>query len=260
MKDGEESILTDIDTRITVPVVKHADVSPLFIIAQAVSRGMSMADMKDLVAMARQERLDKAAQAFAEALTAFQSECPQIEKWKEGGRTKDPNAKAAYKYAPFEEIDHVARPFMVKHRIVTTFNSKATEKGITVTCRVRVGTHFEETEAFVPSITGNSLVNAAQIQAMMLSYGKRYALCAALNIVCKDEDTDGLAGDSINKAQVDEIMGLVKQCSDAGKPVAFPKFLEWMGVEKLEDLPQRELAKALSELRNKLRAAKGGDK
>lgn len=237
------------------PLVRHhIEISPLSIIAQAIEKGMSMADMKDLVAMARQERLDKAAQAFADALTAFQRDCPQIEKIKSG-------AKDAYRYAPFEEVDRVARPYMVKHSIVPTFTTNTDEKGsMLVTCRIRVGTHTEETTIRLPPLQGNNLVNSAQVEAQRISYGKRYALCAALNIVTTAEDTDGLVGDNVNKAQQDEIMGLIRQCNEAGKPVDFTRFKEWLQIEKLEDLPQRELPKALTELRNKLKAAKGGPK
>jgi hypothetical protein len=237
------------------PLVRHQiEISPLSLIAQAIEKGMSVADLKGLFELQERYEKNKAAQAFAEAITRFQSECPQIEKIKSG-------AKDAYRYAPFEEVDRVARPYMVRHSIVPTFTTNTDEKGcMTVTCRIRVGTHFEETTIRLPLLQGNNLVNSAQVEAQRISYGKRYALCAALNIVTTNEDTDGLVGDNINKAQQEEITGLIRQCIEAGKPVDFVRFKEWLQIDKLEDLPQRELPKALTELRNKLKAAKGGGK
>jgi hypothetical protein len=250
-----EAAALEAETPIASPLVRHhIEISPLSLIAQAIEKGMSVADLKGLFDLQERYERNKAAQAFAEAITRFQRECPQIEKINSG-------AKDAYRYAPLEEVDRVARPYMVKHSIVPTFTTSTDEKGsMLVTCRIRVGTHTEETTIRLPPLQGNNLVNSAQVEAQRISYGKRYALCAALNIVTTAEDTDGLVGDNVNKAQQDEIMGLIRQCNEAGKPVDFTRFKEWLQIEKLEDLPQRELPKALTELRNKLKAAKGGPK
>lgn len=239
--------------------------SPLALINNAINRGMSVADLQGLFDLQERFERQQAAQKFAEAITAFQSECPQIEKVKAGGAPKARDGgyqpPPAYHYAPYEEILRVAGPLMVKHGIVATFTTKTSDKGVmAITCRIRVGTHSEETNMDVPSPGGNSLVNAAQIQAMTLSYAKRYSLCAALNIVTKDEDNDCQVGDTINAAQVQEILNLIEQCKQAGTPVAFDRFKQWLCVEKLEELPQRELSKALTELRNKLAQAKKGAK
>jgi hypothetical protein len=228
------------------------DNRPLSLIAQAIAKNMSIADLKGLFDL--QERFEKqqAAQKFADALTAFQAEMPQVEKWKEG-------AKGAYKFAPYETIMEAAKPLLVKHAIVATFNTQQEPTGITITCRIRVGTHFEETALFMPTPQGNNMINAAQNQGITLSYAKRNALKAALNIVERGEDLDGtLAGDFVNGSQIAELNGLIEQCGKAGAPIHFQKLLEWLGVDSLDKLPQRDLAKAVTELRNKLAQAKKG--
>ena len=243
-----------------VPVVNAGQIStiqatPLSLIAQAIGKGMSVSDLTGLFELQQRFEQQQAARAFAEAITAFQSECPQIEKWKEG-------AKGAYKYAPYESVMAVAGPIMVKHGIVATFTTKQTDKGLDVSCRIRVGTHCEVTELFMPTSAPNNMINAAQNQGITLSYARRNSLKMALNVVERGEDADGsLLGDFINPTQIGEINGLIDQCSRAGCPVHFQKFLEWLGIDSLDKLPQRELGKATTELRNKLAGhLKGGKK
>jgi len=226
--------------------------TPMALIAQAIESGVSVQELQGLFDLQERYERREAAQAFATAITAFQAEMPQVEKWKEG-------SKGAYKYAPYESIMKVAGPLLVKHGIVVTFTTKQEPTGLTVTCRIRVGTHAEETELYMPTPAANPMINAAQNQGITLSYAKRNAIKAALNIVETGEDLDGdPAGDLVNGSQIRELNDAIKRCEDAGAPVHFGKFLEWLQVKTLDQLPQRELGKALAELRNKLAAAKKG--
>jgi hypothetical protein len=221
-------------------------------IAEAIRRGLSVADLKGLFDLQERFERNQAAQKFADALTAFQSKMPQVDKWKEG-------AKGAYKYAPYESIMEQAKPILVECGIVITFTTKQTERGIDCTCRVRVGTHSETTELFMPTPAGNNMINVSQNQGITLSYAKRNALKAALNIVERGEDVDGsMLGDCINKEQIAELLGLVEQIKQAGIAFDFVRFKQYLNVEKLEELPQRELPKAVAALRDKLKPKGGG--
>jgi hypothetical protein len=82
-----------------------------------------------------------------------------------------------------------------------------------------------------------------------LSYAKRYALCAALNIVVTDEDNEDQLGTTIDADQLTEIELLIR---DVNADV--PKFLAWAGVKTLAELPAAKYAEAARMLRSK----KGG--
>lgn len=143
------------------------------------------ADMDKLDKMLdMQERIlnRNAKQAFTADLAAMQSELPLVGKAGEG------HNKA--KYAKLEDINEAIRPTLQKYGFAVTFRTKQTDKTLTVIAILshRLG-HSEDTDLILPLDTSGSK-NAVQAVGSTISYGKRYALCALLNISTGD-DTDG---------------------------------------------------------------------
>ena len=153
----------------------------------------------------------------------------------------------------------VAGPLMVKHGIVATFTTEDYEKGVIIILRIRVGIHSEETRLKMPSPQGNKLVSESQIMGMTMSFGKRYALQAALNIVSRDEDPDGfLAQIHLTGQQIQEINGYLAELQDLGKQGYVSGFVKWLGPDyrDLSDVPQTEYGRAIYELQRKLKEVK----
>lgn len=143
------------------------------------------ADMEKLSKMLDlQERIlnRNAKQAFTADLAAMQAELPLVGKHGEG------HNKA--KYALLEDINEAIRPTLQKYGFAVTFRVKQQPGMATITAILshRIG-HSEETDLILPLDTSGSK-NAVQAVGSTLSYGKRYALCALLNISTGD-DTDG---------------------------------------------------------------------
>lgn len=215
--------------------------------------------VKKFMEMEHDYATHQAAKVFAQAVTGFQSECPPVFK----GRT----AKAAgnfqgFDFASFDDVMRVAKPLLTKYAIVPTFTTETVEHGrgaeIKCTCRVRVGIHVEETAVTVPiPPSATAKPNDTHQYAQAVTYAKRYALCAALNIVCTNDDND--ATPQVQYAtteQIAEINILIEQCADAGKPVTFDRFLKWLAVDNLENLDTAGVAKAVTELKSRLAATK----
>ncbi len=91
-----------------------------------------------------------------------------------------------------------------------------------VTCRVRVGTHFEESAVTVPIPSGS--VNATQLHAQGVTYGKRYSFCAALGITITDQQDDDASSmfETVTDEQVIEMDELLKE-----KNIKVAAFLGW---------------------------------
>ncbi len=188
----------------------------------------------------------RAAEKFGAALAAFQAECPQIHK----SRTTK-GGKWNFTYASLDDVMRVATPIMARHGISTAFDSEhvAQDKGpavINVTVRVRVGSYSEDRKFGCPVPTD---LNASQPQqwGAALSYAKRYALCAAMNIVVTDEDQDAAnVMDYITMDQASQIERLLKE-SGANRQ----RFFEWAQIEGLEDMQKADFAKAVDMLQRK---------
>lgn len=145
-----------------------------------------------------QERiLDRnAKQAFTADLAQMQIELPRVVEHGKGHN----NAK----YALLEDINDAIRPTLHKYGFAVTFRVKQEGSGINVTTVLshREG-HSEETSIFLAPDTSGSK-NAVQSVGSTISYGKRYGLCAMLNISTGDDtdgETVGIAGDWVSAIQ-----------------------------------------------------------
>ncbi len=211
------------------------------LIRAAIDKGVDPEQLSKLLDLEERWQRNQAANAFAAAITGFQSECPMVRK----GRQAQFSGKDAYKFASFDDVMRVARPLLSKYAIVVTFTTATSEKGMVVTCRIRVGTHCEETSLDMP--IPEMRVNDTQKAGAALSYLKRYALCAALNIVVTDEDDDASQQfDTVDSTDVEQLNILIEE-----KGVDLARFLKYANVERLDLIPKSEMPKLLDMLKRK---------
>lgn len=217
--------------------------TPLTILSAAVASGIDPDKLGRLMELAEGWEKNRAAERFADAVSQFQAECPVIFKSRTA-KVKD----WQYAFASYDDVMREAAPVLAKCGIALTFSTEPAPGGLKVTCRVRVGTHYEDHALTVP--LPQMTVNDTQRFGAALSYAKRYALCAALNIVVTDEDDDAVTQlTNIDEAQRAELERLIGE-----KNVDMPRFLAWAGVDDLARLPAADFPKALDMLRRK----KGG--
>lgn len=223
--------------------------NPLALIELALKSQVAPDQIGELYKLAQRWQDDRVAEAFAEAITGFQNECPVIYK----GKTAD-TGKFIYKFADYSDVMLEIRPLLRKYRLAVTFATEQAGNQLKVICKVRHGTHVEETPFTVP--IPQMPVNATQQFGAALSYAKRYALCAALNIVVADDMDDDAAPlvARVTEAQAKEVADLVKK---AGRKIE--SFLHWAGVESLKDLSVAKYQEATRMLQGK-RPANGTPK
>ena len=83
-----------------------------------------------------------------------------------------------------------------------------------------------------------------------ISYGKRYAAIALLNIVShapEDHDTDGaVTNEFVSDEQIDKLRELIVE---SGADI--PRFLTYMNVDKIDDIPAKKFGDAVAALQKK---------
>lgn len=158
-----------------------------------------------------QERvLDRQAlMAYSAAMAAMQTELPSIT---ERGKTN-----TGY-YATLEDIVDTVRPIMKKHGFAVSFRIETQERGIQVTgVLMHQDGHREETSMLLPADTSGSK-NAVQAFGSSTSYGKRYVLCALLNITTRGQDDDGHSAAPVKLVtpfQAGQLKQLITACPPA---------------------------------------------
>lgn len=180
------------------PVVSAVDpnATPMQMLAIMTQRGVSMADLKDLVALAKDWEANQARRAFVEAMAAFKAEPVTILK------TKDVNIPggAKFKHAVLADVVDGVVSQLSKHGLSHNW---IVETGdiITVKCVVthKMG-HSESAQMSAPPDTGPGR-NRIQAVGSTTTYLQRYTLMALLGLAAKDMDNDGSGGKKARPAE-----------------------------------------------------------
>lgn len=209
--------------------------------------------MERLLAMRERVMERQAKQAFTEAKLRMRNALPEISmRGMITIREKNPphNIIQETPFARFEDIHAAVMPVLTEHGFDLSFkNGMAPDGKVRVTTILsHVDGHSEETYFDLPHDSTGSK-NAVQAVGSATSYGKRYGTLSILNIRVVGEDDDGdLAGrpDTITNEQNLELGTLADEVG-----ADMPRFLQFLGVDKLSDLPASQFDKAKSALQLK---------
>lgn len=228
----------------TTELAEYVAPNPFTMLEAAIERGMEPAQLSQMMDLCERHERNQAAAAFGAAISKFQRLCPAVHKGRKA-TINSPKGNYSYQFAGYDDVMRQAGPHLSECGIALSFSTEAIEKGIRVTTRVRVGIHAEDYTLDVP--VPDMRVNDTQRYGAALSYAKRYGVCAALNIVVTDEDTDAnTCYDPIDAEQEIEILELIER-KNANKL----GFLKWLCVESVSEIPAKDYAKAVAALRSK---------
>lgn len=202
--------------------------------------------MERLMAMYERVEAKRAEAEFAEALADMQPHLPAIA---ERGKAKV-NGDVRYTFALWEDINAAIKPILQQYGFALSFRTDFTD-GIAVTGVLthRSG-HSERTTIKLPTDASGSK-NAVQAVASSVSYGKRYTAGALLNLTSHGEDDDAFTA-AVEYCTDEQLATLNEWIKATGSDKA--KFLKFLKVDSLDNLPAKQYDKALSALRAKEKA------
>lgn len=168
--------------------------------------------MERLMAMHERMQSKKAEQAFNSAMAQMQCEIPTVF---EGAV----NLHTGNSYATLDDITRTLKPIMQRHGFALTFKVDNAEKSISVTgILMHRDGHREQTTMTLPADIGKGR-NEVQAVGSSTTYGKRYVMCALLNITTgetRDDDAqsaDGSDTDDMRAQVVQDILERVGQAT-----------------------------------------------
>lgn len=235
-------------------VIEHKENTPtvseaatvMEMIVRAASDNTDVAKLEKLMDL--QERiLDRnAKQAFSSDFVRMKPHLPKIL------RTKN-NTQTNSKYAPLEEINTQIDPVLNQYGFATaTKIVSQTERSVTVRAQLwHTQGHVEETELMVPlddvGIKGNVNKTLPHAVAASVTYAKRLAICALLNISTgNDADGNPVSNETVPIDVAAEIDLMIVQVGADKK-----RFLDYMGVEDVRNIRLVDKQKAFNALNAK---------
>lgn len=190
--------------------VQNEAVAMISMIERAASNPSVDPDKLERLYALHERMQDKSAEkSFYAAMAEMQPHLPVVEHTKKiGYKDKQGNDVVKGTYTPWEDIDELVRPIYTRYGFGLSFDvgqSPNTPVSITAIVMHRDG-HKTSTTIQLPADSSGSK-NAVQAVGSAITYGKRYAACAALNITTRGvegetEDDDGeKAGQEMNASQ-----------------------------------------------------------
>jgi ERF superfamily len=226
-----------------LPVVQTEDSTLLAVISRAAADPKTDVEkMERLMAMYERIGAKRAETEFAAAFSTMQDKLPAI--------AERGDVPGRYTFAKWEDINAVIKPILTQHGFALSFRTDCVD-GIAVTGVLsHSGGHSISTTIKLPADpSGNK--PAVQAIASSVSYGKRYAAGALLNLTSHGEDDDAFAasqGSSGATQWIDRVNG----CADL-------KALESLGEElassSMQDAAKKTIRGAYIAKRKELQAA-----
>jgi len=220
---------------------------------------VDVSKMQALLDMRTQIRREDARQEFWGAMARLQPKLPRITK---DGAILNYDKTVKSRYARYEDIDAGLRPLLQEEGFSVFYRTDLRDKVLYVTAVVaHTHGHAEETTVPVPidvsatNSSGKAIRNAAQDMGSTISYGKRYALCAAFNVITVNEDDDaqGEAAKPITEEETRQIEDWLMTLG--GTPVvrnAFAGYLQkTFSVGAVSELKRGQVAAVINALKSK---------
>lgn len=228
---------------------------PPSMLARAIEKGMTGADLKELMDLQERWSANQARKDFDIAMAQAQAEMPTIVKnrlvyfeAKNGGKD------TSYRHEDLAGIVETIRPILHKHGLAHRFRTEQKvidgSMVITVTCLITGHGHREETPlSSGPDQNGSGMNNLQRI-ASTVTYLERYTLKAALGLAASVDD-DGRGGpeptgEFITAAQLAQLEALAKE---VGADVT--KACKHLKIDSLAALPAARFEKAMASLEAK---------
>ena len=169
------------------------------------------------------------------------------------------NKQTRSTYASYAGLDKILRPIYTKEGFALSFDTG----DCPINGYVRVLGYVSHKDGFTRTYKvdmpadgkgakGGDVMTKTHASGAAMSYGMRYLLKMIFNIAVGEDDVDG--NEPIQLASPKEVSALkiaIKVAEDATKEPQFEKFLEYAGVEKLEDIPAAHFDKLLTALKRK---------
>lgn len=232
-----------------IPVVSETAAIINMIDRAARDPSVNIEKMERLFEMHSRMQADRAKREFWTAFAEMQSKLPTIGRngeIKTNGKDEKGNKTGKQvkqsKYALWEDIDEAARPIYSSHGFSLSFRVAQTpERMSTTAVLAHKSGHVEEASIALP-IDMSGSKNNVQGWGSALSYGKRYAATAILNIVSRGQDDDGKAAGAPEKITEEQVIILRDMliAVDADEK----RFCAHGGFEKLSDIPASQFEAA----------------
>ena len=235
----------------TNEIIEAEVISTAQLIQEGIAKGIDLVALKEILKLREIDDAFKARKAFAKSFSLAQSGIEVVVKTKTNTQTHS-------KYAELADIIMSAQPVYTKEGFsVICYEGDCPKEG-----NVRIfadvlhsAGHKETYHLDMPldgvGFKGNANMTAIHGKKSATTYARNTLMCMIWNIPTSDNDGNTQVLPTINAKQLSTLLDLL-----AAKELSEKKLLEYLKIEKLEDLPEDQYMKAVGAINAAVKVAK----
>ena len=222
----------------------------------AMQKGYEPAFIEKMMELTERHEANEARKAYTKAMAEFKADPPEILKdahVRYENRTGD---ATEYDHATLGQVASAIGAALSKYGLSASW--KTDQNGqVIVTCTITHELGHSESTSLSAAADSSGGKNAIQAIGSTVTYLQRYTLLALTGIAAKGVDDDGKGSEPVEYITEKQLSQIVDMANESGTDAG--KFLKYMGVKSLEEIPLSQFQKAMSALETKLKAkqAKG---
>jgi len=207
------------------------------VMAAALNPSLDPERVKAFLDMAREMDQDEKRQQFNIAFAAAYNQISQIKIAKNGEihyPGKNGGAGSVIKFIRHDDISRVIKPVLAEHGLTATYSAElitTPPKAVMVMTIMHVNGYSKEWRSIpLPLVDSGGGKNDVQGAGSVSTYGRRYVIIPAFDIVAEDADDDGNLGKAakaITEQQADTILDILHEL-DRRQPGSAALFAKWI--------------------------------
>ena len=225
--------------------------NPVSIVERAIEKGITGADLKEVMDLQERWEASQARKAFDIAMANAQGDMPLLIKNRlvDFPSEKAPGGRVTYRHEDLAEVVSTITPILKKHGLAHRFRTEQLDQGqIRVTCIITGHGHREENSLQSSRDNGPGR-NDLQAIASTLTYLERYTLKAALGLAAAHDD-DGKASEgqpsTITAIQLQQLEALAEEVN-----ANIEGACKYLKIGSLAELPASKFERAVQLLEAK---------
>jgi hypothetical protein len=228
----------------------YQNTMPAVLIEKAISGSADLDKLEKLLALQERWERNEAKKAYVSAMTNFKANPPKINKDKRVDFTSQ-KGRTSYDHASLANVCDKISSALSEHGLSVAWSTQQYngDPNIYVTCTIthECGHSESTTLNAAPDNTGNK--NPIQAVGSTISYLERYTVLALTGLATHDMDNDGMHLEDIEKISEKHLADLRALIEEVGADEV--KFIKFLKLKSLEDMPDSLYDKAVKELERK---------
>lgn len=223
----------------TMSVYQNQSPSPAELMNTAIANGVDIDKLEKMLVLQERWENNEAIKAYNKAMAQFKANPPHIDKDRQV-KYSTGKGSVGYSHATLGNVVEKITAELSKYGMSMSWRTAQVDKNITVTCRLsHERGHYEETSISAQA-DDSGAKNPIQAVGSTISYLQRYSCLALTGLATYDQDTDGVTVEE--KIDANKVEIITKLVAELGVDIA--KFLQYMAVASIEEIPASQFAKA----------------